>query len=236
MKNMHRQGRWFLAGIMLVTLSGCDIRMVGENGTLSFHPSDCGAYTLGCHLDKPIMIGSTVEVRLDGDFGGETVELVSEDSSLFAIEPSESGNPTRFLVRATGVGGAHLLAVDKSGEAIDQIFVSTFESDGLRLRALGNLPKEPDTEVNDVQTFNVPMHKTVSFLLGPDVGDEWNGMGKMSYQILDASEELAEAIAERDDNDVEGGLIAFTMPEGTHQLVLGTADESLQLHVIFVGE
>jgi hypothetical protein len=236
MKNVHRRGYFFLAGMMLVTLVGCDIKMIGENKTLSFHPSDCGAYTLGCHLDKPIALGSTVEVRINGTVDTEGLELVSEDSTLFAIEPSKSGHPRRFIVRAMGVGGGRLLAVDKSGETIDRIFVNTVESDRLRLRTLGNLPQEPEIEVNDVQTFNVSVNKTVSFLVGPDVGNEWNAMGKFSYQILAASEALVEAIAERDDVDVASGLIGFTMPEGTHELVLGTADESLQLNILFVGE
>ena len=220
----------------LFLLSACDFKMVGEQGVVDFHPDDCGPYTLGCNFDKPVVVGGALEVRLDGNFGSSELSLRPEDSTIFSVKSSETGNPTRFTVEAVGVGGTHLMAVDEFGETVDQIFVETASFDGLRLRPFTNLPSEPESDVDGVQTFRVPQAKVVSFFVGPDVGDEWQGMGKLTFQLLSASEELKAAMDAEESNSVEDGFLVFRMPEGTHNLIVATADGALELELVLIAE
>ena len=222
--------------VALLAMSGCDQKVMGENETLTFQAHQCGAYTLGCTLKKPIAVGGTVDVRIDGKFVNEDLELVAEDSSLFIIEPSDTGNPTRFLIRAMGSGSTHLQAVDEFGTVVDQVPVRTVSSDRLRIRPLAHMNEELNTFEDGVDTWRVPVGKNLSFFVGPDVGDKWDGMGKMEYEIVEMSQEIEDAIGENDSTDVAAGLFAFKAPLGMHEMVLRNTDQTLELRVSFIGE
>ena len=93
-----------------------------------------------------------------------------------------------------------------------------------------------ESDVDGVQTFRVPQAKVVSFFVGPDVGDEWQGMGKLTFQLLSASEELKAAMDAEESNSVEDGFLVFRMPEGTHNLIVATADGALELELVLIAE
>ena len=226
-----------LASSALLLLTGCDFKLIGQKGVIDFHPDDCGSYTLGCSFEKPIAVGGTIEVRLDGDFGSSKLTLRPEDETLLSVTPSESGNPTRFTVRAQGSGTTLLKAVNQQGDVVDQITVETLAIDALRVRPFTHMQEESETDIDGSQVFRVPQDKVVAFWIGPDVGDDWDGMGKFVYELVDAPQVLKVAMeAEAESNDVESGFIAFRMPEGSHQLVLGTTDGAHLLSVLFVSE
>ena len=225
-----------LAAAALMLLSGCDIRAIGQKGVLEFHPDDCGGYTLGCDFKKPLAVGGTLEFRLKGPMVESGLMVESDEPSKVSVVPSESGDPVQFKIQALGSGDATLTVIDDRGDFVDSILVKTIDVDALRLRPFTNLPDEPETDVEGYQTYRVPAEKMVSFWAGPDVGDDWKGMGKFAYEILDVSQDLAAAMDAEESNNIEEGFFAFRMPEGSHQFVLGTADGAHVLDVLFIAE
>ena len=225
-----------LATIAVLLLTGCDIKLAGENGVIDFHPDDCGMYSLGCNFDKPIVVGGTIEVRLVGNIGTSDPTLRPEDETLLSVIPSESGKPRQFEVEALGEGSTTLMVLDQEGDIVDQIAINTTAFEGLRVRPFLNVPEEPETDIEGAQTFRVPQDKIVAFWVGPDIGDDWMVMGELSFELIDTSDEVLKAMEAEESTNVEAGYIAFRMPAGSHQMVLGTSDGNHMISLMFIAE
>ena len=128
------------------------------------------------------------------------------------------------------------MVLDPQGNVVDQIAISTTTFDGLRVRPFLNVPEEPDTDIEGAQTFRVPQDKVVAFWVGPDVSDDWMVMGDLRFELIDTSDEVLEAMEAEESTNVDAGYIAFRMPAGTHQMVLGTVDGNHILNLMFIGE
>ena len=237
MNQVKRKGWHALLTLVMACLSqGCDVKRIGEEGLLTFHPDNCGTYALGCSFDKPIAVGGSIEVRLSQNLEGEELMLRVGDSTRFDVKPTPSGASRTFEVTALSSGETALSAVNQAGESVDHVAIKAVDMESLRLRPFTNLSDEPDDSIDGVDTYFIAEGKLVSFWVGPDVGGEWQGMGRFSFALVEASAALEEAIQAEESTDIKQGFVAFRMPSGDQSLALATLDGEHVIQLAFVSD
>jgi len=220
----------------MTVLGGCDRLVEGDLGTVSFAAHVCGAYSLGCTLEKAIVVGGTVEVSLDGD-GAAGRELVSQDPGILSLDPMGAAGGV-YLATGRAAGQTLLRAVDPdTGEVTDEVSVEVVQASDLGILALNSgMERDLAADSDGKQVWRVVAGKVMGFFVLPEVAESSTFMGNFPLEVVSMSEEIASSMASLEGIDAEQGLLGFEVPAGTYDLTMQTGDGFLELNARFIAE
>ncbi len=199
----------------LLFTAACDTSAEGDQGNISFTPTECGRIS-GCNFDDSIGVGGSLAVQISGLAGASTagLDVISDDPSrVTAVATSDIGGKPAWELVGVSAGAVRLIAVDASNTEVDSLTVGAQELTGMILDDFIGNAVQTTASADVDETWRVVANEDTSFYVVPTIGTSVPTMGRFTYTAtLDA--EISTGLL--NSADVGNGYLAFNVPAGTY--------------------
>ncbi len=226
------------AYLLAPLIAACNVSSTGNQGNITFTPSNCGDPT-GCDLGDAIALWGTVDVQIARTTGGSISGLALESrdptiASVEAIAPIQ-GLPAWRVTGAdagpTGSGAVvDLAVVDTTATEIDAVGITVRATDNLGLAKFVGTATGPAAADGYDESWQVPANQLVGFQTRARNGNE-DLEGRFLYDVV--ADPAGLMAHEPQGADHTTGYINVQPPAGDYPLTLALhADPAMQLKVL----
>lgn len=195
--------------------AACNTSSDGDQGNVSFTPTECGRIG-GCDFEDSIGVGGTLAVQIDGLDGTPTagLDVISDDPTRVTAMPTGNiaGKPAWLLV-GVSAGAARLIAVDRDQSEVDSLTVGVQELTGMVLDDFIGDAVQTTASADVDETWRVVANADTSFYVVPTIGASVPTMGRFTYTATLDTEVSNGLLTSA---DVANGYLAFNVPAGTY--------------------
>ncbi|MCE9575465.1 MAG: hypothetical protein K8W52_20095 [Deltaproteobacteria bacterium] len=205
--------------------AGCNVSSTGNQGNITFTPSNCGDPT-GCDLGDAIALWGTVDVQIARTSGGSITGLAleSRDPTVASVESIASiqGLPawrvTGADAGATGAGATVDLAViDTAAAEVDAVPITIKAADHLGFAKFVGTATGPAAADGYDESWTVPANQLVGFQARARLGTE-DLEGRFLYDVV--ADPAGLMTHEPQGADHATGYINVQPPAGDYPLTL----------------
>ena len=213
-----------VVAVAMLMAAGCEISKQGEAGRVTFTPTDCGGYSLGCSFEDTLVVGGTIGVSMDD----ASLTLTSADETVASVRSANAAAGSPWEVVGVGGGVARLEARNAAGNVVDGLDVTTKAATQLRLYPL-LATSSLSTQDGETAVWTLEAETSQSFLIGPDVVEQQHTMGRFEYEWETTDAALKTALEAQETCGVVDGCIAFDLPPGTYPLTITAGELSASI-------